>query len=47
MNGSRLKWLWCWIKTGHKWDKTGDSIPMGDELNTCTICGKANFEDVY
>lgn len=30
----------CWIEFGHKWDKTGTTRMMANEMNTCTLCGK-------
>ena len=35
----RFRRFWCWLLTGHVWNKTGTSRPMGREMNTCVYCG--------
>lgn len=38
-DSERFGSLKCWLKTGHKWDKTGTSRMMSRSMNTCVHCG--------
>jgi hypothetical protein len=34
----RLRRFWCWLFTGHTWDKTGSNRTMSREMNRCNNC---------
>jgi hypothetical protein len=34
----RLKRFWCWILTGHIWNKTNSNKLMSREMNQCIYC---------
>ena len=41
----KLRPFFCWLLTGHNWDKTGSSIPASRTMNYCIYCNKEYIGD--
>lgn len=35
----KLRRFWCWLLTGHTWDKTNSNRMMSRTMNLCRNCG--------